>query len=169
MSKQTTEYINNHARVRAERGLASAQACVDCGGPAREWSFRLGTDPTEVQNYDPRCLSCHRSHDMTPEHREKIRQGMLRYHASRSALTSDSMENMATATKKPGMTAALSDVSKAFKSRRELAGRLADQDRYIGKVVRDARAEGHTWQAIADEAGTSDVAVIKASRRPEKV
>lgn len=59
----------------------------------------------------------------------------------------------------------LVDVHSAFKKRREQAQRLEDQDRYIGDLVRRAKASGLTWQAIADAAGTSDVAVIKASRR----
>lgn len=74
---------------------------------------------------------------------------------------------MTTATKTPAGSA-LDDVQAAFKKRREQAQRLAEQDRYIGSVVRTARAAGCTWQAIADRAGTSDVAVIKAARRPAK-
>lgn len=75
---------------------------------------------------------------------------------------------MTTATQTPPATAALDDVEAAFRKRREQAQRLADQDRYIGALVRKARGAGCTWQAIADRAGTSDVAVIKAARRPEK-
>ncbi|UDL16275.1 hypothetical protein [Microbacterium phage MO526] len=74
---------------------------------------------------------------------------------------------MTTATKTPAREA-LDDVEAAFRKRREAAARLADQDLYIGSLVRKARAAGCTWQAIADRAGTSDVAVIKAARRPEK-
>ena len=78
---------------------------------------------------------------------------------------------MATATQTPSNKAgadALTAVGDAFRKRREMAQRLADQDRYIGAVVREARRTGSTWQAIADSAGTSDVAVIKAARRPDK-
>lgn len=75
---------------------------------------------------------------------------------------------MATATTTTPAAQALDDVEAAYKKRREMAARLADQDRYIGAVVRAARAKKHSWQAIADRAGTSDVAVIKAARRPEK-
>ena len=61
-----------HERVKAERGLASAYPCADCGAPARDWSYD-GTDPAErvdrgrgyrysldVNRYRPRCRSCHR-------------------------------------------------------------------------------------------------------------
>jgi hypothetical protein len=75
---------------------------------------------------------------------------------------------MATATQKAPDATALDDVRAAFEKRREQAQRLSDQDRYIGSLVRAARKAGHTWQRIADAAGTSDVAVIKAARRPEK-
>lgn len=74
---------------------------------------------------------------------------------------------MTTATKTPAATA-LDDVEAAYQKRREQEQRLADQNRYIGTLVRTARAAGCTWQAIADRAGTSDVSVIKAARRPER-
>lgn len=60
------------------------------------------------------------------------------------------------------------EVSKAFAKRRELAKRLADQDRYIGSVVRSARDKGHTWAEMARAASVSDVAILKAARRPER-
>lgn len=60
----------------------------------------------------------------------------------------------------------LVDVYAAYRKRREQAARLEDQDRFIGDLVRRARAAGCTWQAVADAAGTTDAAVIKASKRP---
>lgn len=76
------------------------------------------------------------------------------------------MDSMATATTTKA-DAALVEVEKAFDKRRKLAKQLADQDRYIGHIVREARATGSTWAAIAKRSGTSDVAVLKAARRPE--
>jgi hypothetical protein len=61
----------------------------------------------------------------------------------------------------------LREVAAAYRKRRDIARRLADQDRYIGSVVRDARASGNTWASIAEQAGTSDVAVLKAARRKD--
>ena len=63
---------------------------------------------------------------------------------------------------------AVAEVGKAFEKRRELAQRLADQDRYIGHLVRAARKRGHTWAEMARAADVSDVAILKAARRPEK-
>lgn len=59
-------------------------------------------------------------------------------------------------------------VGEAFAKRRELAQRLADQDLYIGQVVRDARAQGHSWAEMSRAADVSDVAILKAARRPER-
>jgi hypothetical protein len=66
------------------------------------------------------------------------------------------------------MTATLDDVQKAYRKRDDLAGRLADQNAYIGDLVREVRASGQTWAAIAERAGTSDVAVINAAKRSEQ-
>lgn len=67
-----------HKRLSRQRGTARSRACVDCGGSAREWSYRGGC-PNEVRGhagrfvmaytedltfYEPRCVSCHRRHDM---------------------------------------------------------------------------------------------------------
>jgi hypothetical protein len=60
---------------------------------------------------------------------------------------------------------ALDDVAQAYIQRRAIADRLQKQDAYIGRLVREARAGGATWARIAEEAGTSDVAVLKAARR----
>lgn len=96
-------YGGAHYRVVADRGRASAQSCVDCGEPAREWSYRGGSDDERVEDgcsyslnvddYDPRCARCHKRYDdvvsklpqnradypwSDEEHKEKIRQGALR-------------------------------------------------------------------------------------------
>ena len=62
-------------------------------------------------------------------------------------------------------TDVLSEVIAAYKKRRDLAKRLADQDLYVGQVVRDARARGASWADMARAVGVSDVAVLKAARR----
>ena len=63
--------------------------------------------------------------------------------------------------------ATLDEVEAAYRKRDDLVERLADQNQYLGEVVRKARAAGHTWASIAERAGTSDVAVLNAARRPE--
>lgn len=68
----------------------------------------------------------------------------------------------------PVLPEPVAEVGKAFEKRREIAQRLADQDRYIGSIVRAAKAKGHTWAEMARAGKVSDVAILKAARRPEK-
>lgn len=72
-------YEAAHIRVYTARSKASAQMCVDCGGRAKEWSY-TGTDPKQKigpsgagvvmayslspEFYTPRCVPCHRRHDL---------------------------------------------------------------------------------------------------------
>jgi hypothetical protein len=71
-------YDGVHARVVALRGSASAHSCVDCGRPARDWSYDHG-DPDERQSddgpysldsarYAARCRYCHIDLDRAPCH-----------------------------------------------------------------------------------------------------
>lgn len=71
---------------------------------------------------------------------------------------------MSTPTSTPA-NPALDDIAEAYNRRRDLAERLQKQDTYIGRIVRQARDAGATWAAIAEQAKTSDVAVLKAARR----
>ncbi|QAB18703.1 hypothetical protein Leucomu_12995 [Leucobacter muris] len=67
-----------HKRLLRQRGKAAAYKCVDCGGPANEWSYD-NSDPEELQeylgdslcayslsldHYEPRCTPCHRRFDL---------------------------------------------------------------------------------------------------------
>lgn len=76
--KAAPGYAAAHIRVRTARGPASAQACVDCGEPAADWSYD-GKDPnqlvaphgickglaysTSLDHYEPRCRPCHKRFD----------------------------------------------------------------------------------------------------------
>lgn len=62
-------YATAHARVSAAKGKARSHACVDCGGPAQQWSYDYN-DPNEragkggphgfsPECYSPRCFPCH--------------------------------------------------------------------------------------------------------------
>lgn len=66
-----------HKRLSRTRGPARNFTCVDCGRPAREWSYD-GNDPHELvglvggfmcpysldlDHYEARCVSCHRKYD----------------------------------------------------------------------------------------------------------
>jgi hypothetical protein len=66
-------YTGTHARVRSQRGPASAHLCAECGAPARQWSYDH-TDPnertapqgpysTDPARYRPLCVPCHTRFD----------------------------------------------------------------------------------------------------------
>ncbi len=49
-----------HKRIHRKLGKASVLKCVDCGKKARDWSNENGTEySTNINNYKPRCRSCH--------------------------------------------------------------------------------------------------------------
>lgn len=71
-------YSAIHLRLARIRGRAAEHACVDCAGPAAEWSYD-NTDPdariadvkgcsvaysTDLERYVPRCHPCHRNFDL---------------------------------------------------------------------------------------------------------
>lgn len=72
-------YYTAHDRVRSDRGKAGDYRCIDCGAQADHWSYNH-QDPNElysdspsslgapysldVDNYDPRCITCHRRFDL---------------------------------------------------------------------------------------------------------
>jgi hypothetical protein len=69
----TTTHATRHWRLAEYRGPAKLLKCVDCAAKgidkyARDWSWRHGTDPEEVMNYDPRCRKCHNAYDPTMGH-----------------------------------------------------------------------------------------------------
>lgn len=71
-------YSGAHQRVRKQLGSARQYLCVDCLGPARDWSY-IGGAPDERTSehpnsygfaysvlpefYAPRCCTCHRRYD----------------------------------------------------------------------------------------------------------
>lgn len=68
-------YAAVHKRLMRDVGSPADMACVDCHGPARDWSYNGGaavelTDTrsgcpysADPADYSPRCVSCHRIHD----------------------------------------------------------------------------------------------------------
>lgn len=69
-------YAGIHQRLRRARGSAKGYGCVDCGASARQWSYDHA-DPdgriddvlglpysTDLDHYDPRCVPCHKKHDL---------------------------------------------------------------------------------------------------------
>lgn len=67
-------YLGAHQRVRYHRGRAKDRACVDCGKTAAHWSYNracpnekqsdLGPYSTDITQYVPRCVSCHKRFDL---------------------------------------------------------------------------------------------------------
>lgn len=81
-------YVNTHQRMRKAKGKASDHPCVDCGGPARDWSYRhdgtmrlidsVGSPySTDPDDYVPRCKACHNVYDGVNERKGKRPQEPL--------------------------------------------------------------------------------------------
>lgn len=74
--KEAPSYRLVHSRLGRHRGPASAQVCVDCGGPAQHWSYVHGSpnewldeatgqlySPDIDTAYVPRCAADHQAYD----------------------------------------------------------------------------------------------------------
>jgi hypothetical protein len=65
-----------HQRISSVRSKATKHECVDCLGPAEQWSQIHNTDPNNIISYMPRCRSCHTKYDSTKEGRARISESM---------------------------------------------------------------------------------------------
>lgn len=87
--KDVVKYLSMHIRIKRARGRASTYECVDCLGPARDWSLKHDAQDTiaeesgryagsryslDVYDYEPRCGNCHKAYDKRHENR-KARTG----------------------------------------------------------------------------------------------
>jgi len=52
-----------HSRVKKARGPASNYRCIDCGGPAGDWSTADRSSDDIRVRFQPRCRRCHRRYD----------------------------------------------------------------------------------------------------------
>ena len=66
----TATYVAVHFRLKSARGLASEYPCVDCGQQALDWTYKHGREhgrlrhfSTDLDDYEPRCRSCHKKLD----------------------------------------------------------------------------------------------------------
>lgn len=48
-----------HKRLYRKHGKASAHDCVDCGNKAKDWSNETDNYTDNIDDYRPRCRSCH--------------------------------------------------------------------------------------------------------------
>lgn len=61
--KENPGEVALHQRVYRARGKAREHPCVDCEGPATEWSRIHGRDGKDVKDYEPRCKKDHHAYD----------------------------------------------------------------------------------------------------------
>ena len=67
-------YSAVHVRLRRVRGKASTHSCADCGGRAAQWSYGRNSETerqsdygpysTNLDDYEPRCVPCHKRFDL---------------------------------------------------------------------------------------------------------
>ena len=72
--KPIAGYRARHDRTERARGKARDQLCVDCAGPAADWSQIHGTSGQDPAHYQPRCRACH----LTFDHRNKLTAAQVR-------------------------------------------------------------------------------------------
>jgi DNA-directed RNA polymerase subunit RPC12/RpoP len=56
-------YSTIHHNIRKIRGSARKYKCIDCGQKAHDWCWIHGTPTDDINNYEPRCGSCHGVYD----------------------------------------------------------------------------------------------------------
>ena len=71
----TITYGSAHQRVSRRKGKASDHLCIDCGLKASQWSYnhscpkelhsQLGPYSPDWEQYDPRCVPCHKKFDLS--------------------------------------------------------------------------------------------------------
>lgn len=80
-------YSAAHDRVRRDIGPVHDYCCVNCGEPAKHWSYDHD-DPDELleyglsanavayslkpEHYSPRCVSCHKRYDLDRKHAAEL-------------------------------------------------------------------------------------------------
>ena len=60
--EERREYHRIHYKIRTTWGNAREFTCA-CGAQARHWAHTHDTDRTDINNYTPMCISCHRKYD----------------------------------------------------------------------------------------------------------
>ncbi len=77
--ERSSTYGAIHQLIRFRKGNAKGLNCVDCGGPGYDWSLKQeaanlvfdeswpGWFSTNIEDYEPRCRSCHAYYDRGAE------------------------------------------------------------------------------------------------------
>jgi hypothetical protein len=97
--KEDPGYEAAHWRVRIAKGRAANHLCVDCGGPATDWSLKHDASEKRVQSsgrmegatysldaddYEARCQCCHKRYDADHGNR-RYKTGQYARHAGGNA------------------------------------------------------------------------------------
>jgi len=109
-----------HNRVKKARGPASDYRCIDCGGPAEDWSTADRSSNDVRVRFQPRCRKCHRRYD-----------GAIGEGSPRAKLTADKVRKLR-ARRADGLTY------------RQLAGEFG-----ISDVSAHAAVNRTTWAHVA--------------------
>ena len=71
-----------HKRIHRKYGPAKDRKCVDCGNQAQDWSLNSTEYTDNVDDYSPRCRSCHVRYDDKNNNRaEKVSIGLKKMYA----------------------------------------------------------------------------------------
>ena len=70
-----------HRRIHKKYGKASAHKCVDCPKQALDWSLDGTVYTDNIEDYSPRCRSCHLHYDMTDERRATMSRVLKKAYA----------------------------------------------------------------------------------------
>jgi hypothetical protein len=89
-----------HSAVRRKYGRADIYECTDCPNYAMDWSHIHDTDPDNIDNYTPRCRSCHQKYDYADmievkENLSKQKLGVLNPNAKLSPEDVDEIRRLA--------------------------------------------------------------------------
>lgn len=63
-----------HKRLHRRYGKAKWHNCVDCGKQADDWSNDTGKYTDKIEDYSPRCRSCHVKKDFTMKRRNRAKE-----------------------------------------------------------------------------------------------
>ena len=68
------DYKEPHVRLLFHKGKASEYKCVGCGKQAREWSNVDHLYKRILEDYQPRCRSCHNTYDYKYNNRNRTKK-----------------------------------------------------------------------------------------------
>ena len=78
LKTKSAAWFRVHRAVAKKYGSAIMYECCghECTEAAWEWAWIHGTDPNDIENYMPMCVSCHRKYDFTAKQRQRISEAL---------------------------------------------------------------------------------------------